>query len=212
MYRHLGKVVTIAVASVIGSVAPAMAQSVDGPFSGPYVGFDLGLSNGKVNGGADKFGETDVKYGGFLGYRRQQESGLVLGAEAYLQDSKVGGVTGVVFATPPANSALLSANLGRTWGVDALAGVSLFDDQALLFVRGGYANQRLSGVRTGVNPDPLITTPVSVAYAFNKGGYRLGAGLEIAILPNLNWRIDASYTDTGPVQQKDLLTGAVVHF
>ena len=212
MYRYLGKVIAVAVVAVTGSFAPAMAQSVDGPFSGPYVGFDLGLSDGKVNGGADKFGETDFKYGGFLGYRRQMESGLVFGAEGYLQDSKVNGATGVVFTAPPANSALLTADLGRTWGIDAVAGVSLFDDQTLLFVRGGYANQRLSGVRTGVNPDPLITTPVAVPYAFNKGGYRLGVGLEIAIMSNLNWRIDATYTDTGPVQQKDLLTGAVVHF
>lgn len=209
MHMRSGTVAIVALACIGGGVTPALAQSDDDPFNGAYVGFSLGLADANIHGGNDTFGETDFTYGGFMGFRHHQVNGLVYGAELHLDSSKINGTSNIVYATPPGEPALTTAKLGRAWGGDALIGMTLFQDDALVFATVGYTNQKLSGLRTStVNVSPPATEP----YSFTEDGYRLGLGLEFSVLPNLNWRIMGRYTDSGRVNQKVVTTGAVFNF
>ena len=208
MHLRSGTVAIVALACIGGGAAPALAQTEDDPFNGPYTGFSIGLSDGSVHGGFDKFGQTDVTYGGFVGFRHHQPEGLVYGLELHFDSSEVNGATGVVFAVPPAQSALLTAKLGRAWSGDAIVGITVLQNNALIFATGGYTNQKLSGTRTSATS---IVAPNVAPYSFTEDGYRVGLGLEFSVLPNLNWRVVGRYTDSGRVNQKIMTTGAVFH-
>lgn len=187
----------LATASIVAitAAAPAFAQDgppapVEGNFSGARAGIILGydrLQPGQVaNSSIDSRNSADgLVYGGDIGYDYDTGNRWVLGVEG-----EVTGSTSKV-TNPAAANAL---GYGRVKaGRDLYAGARVGYKVApatLLYVKGGYTNQRLdlvagngSGTETGNH--------------FNLDGYRVGAGLEQSLGSKAYAKIEYRYSNYG---------------
>ncbi len=189
--------------------AATTAQAAEWRFDGVYAGGEVGL--GRFSIGAKQsiggLGDDDLFYGGVIGFRRQFGDRLVLGGEARAGDSRASDrFQGIIVAAP---GTFVSARLGRSLGVDALAGIALGPTrETLLFVSGGYINTRLGG---SMLPE-AIGAEINRPFAADKGGYRIGGGLETHLWRRLSFRVGAHFAHTGPVDQTQILGGLIYRF
>ncbi len=202
MFKSVKNTVLAACAVSLLSGGAVMAQSYgsDGTFDGFYAGFEAGLDHAKIrsdiNVGNTFFGnrgrDDGIYYGGFIGWRTQAPSGLVLGVEG-----RYGGSTARVKSSVSGSGFTdlsLRGGLGRTFGGDVLVGfVTGPNKSLLLFASGGVSNTRIKsraeGVIGGIDQD--------AKRGKSKYGYRVGGGAELALTEAISARVTAHYEDYG---------------
>ena len=177
--------ISIALIAALGAaVTPAQAETYDGP----YVGVTAGWERGEI---ADRIetqsitGEVSrdaLVLGGYAGYNHKVTDRIVIGAEA--------GFSATVDDQIRAASAGKSLTIDPRYSFDLSARAGyLVTDQALVYVRGGYANNR---VRTTLDG---LTGPVTASD--NLDGWQLGGGVEYAITDRISARAEYRYSDFG---------------
>jgi opacity protein-like surface antigen len=199
----------IAAWALAGLATPALAQDASSPFDGPYVGVAIGLNNFDYKTQTQSAEDSGLAYEGLLGFRRSTESGFVAGVEAHLASSRakehvaldIGGGE-----TYDGNTAL-----GRSFGFDGIFGKTFGASQQFLgFLSAGYLNQRITAC-CQVEPAPGDMLNIT-SLNNNESGYRVGAGFEAKVFQNLAWRATVHYSDTGHVDQTQLMTGFTAGF
>lgn len=192
---------------------PASAQipmGGEGPFGGAYAGIEAGMSNMDISNDLGNVGAGESMYGGFLGWRYQSPDGIVAGVEARLHDSSVADVTDAAWTTP-SEPRITEARLGRSFGLEAMLGMTLGDARRyLVFASGGYLNQKVSGRR--IDADSTLAPRPTVAFSDKEGGFRIGGGVEMAFGSNFSLRGTAHHSDAGPVKQFQLLASGILRF
>lgn len=177
--------ISIAFAAALGAaVTSAQAET----YSGPYVGVTAGWERGEI---ADRIetqpinGEASrdaLVLGGYVGYNHKVTDRIVIGAEAGFSatvDDRVSATSaGQALTIDPRYSFDLSARAGY-----------LVTDKALVYVRGGYANNR---VRT-----TLAAATGTVSASDNLDGWQVGGGVEYAITDRISARAEYRYSDFG---------------
>lgn len=177
--------ISIALAAALGAaVTPAQAETYDGP----YVGVTAGWERGEI---ADRIETQSITaeasrdalvLGGYAGYNFKVTDRIVIGAEA--------GFSATVHDQIRAASAGKSLTIDPRYSFDLSARAGyLVTDQALVYVRGGYANNR---VRTTLDG---LTGPVTASD--NLDGWQLGGGVEYAITDRISARAEYRYSDFG---------------
>ena len=189
--------------------AASSASAAEWRFDGVYAGGEIGLGRFSI-GARQSIGglsDTDLFYGGMIGFRRQFGDRLVLGIEARAGDSHASDrFRGVIIAAP---GTFVSARLGRSLGIDGTAGIALGPTrETLVFVSGGYINTRLAG---SLLPE-AIGAEINVPFTGNKDGYRIGGGLETHLWRRLAFRVGVHRVHTGPVDQTQILGGLIYRF
>ena len=177
--------ISIALVAALGAaVTPAQAETYDGP----YVGVTAGWERGEI---ADRIETQSITaeasrdalvLGGYAGYNFKVTDRIVIGAEA--------GFSATVHDQIRAASAGKSLTIDPRYSFDLSARAGyLVTDQALVYVRGGYANNR---VRTTLDG---LTGPVTASD--NLDGWQLGGGVEYAITDRISARAEYRYSDFG---------------
>ena len=172
----------IGAAAVIA--APAHAETFDGPYVGVAAGWDRGEVSDRIEGTPlDAEASRDaLVLGGYAGYNYKLAEKIVIGAEA--------GFTGTVDDRVRATSAGNALTIDPRYSFDLTARAGyLVTDKALVYVRGGYANQR---VRTALDTGTGI-----VRSSDNLDGWLVGGGLEYAITEKVSARVEYRYSDFG---------------
>lgn len=150
----------LALALSAAFATPAMAED----FAGPYVGVGVTLDNVQGSGDLEGLGVSGIGGTAFAGYD------IALGTSA--------------FVGLEANADLNTADVEEIeadwgWGVGARVGYKLNESTAL-FVRGGYARNRVSaddahawgdGVRYGAGVQTALTDQVSLRAEFSQFNY-----------------------------------------
>ncbi len=166
----------------LASAALVATQASAAVFDGPYVGGQIGWQQDKLDwryGEGKAVVETDTSkasgftYGGFLGYNFNLNGSGIIGLEAGVSD------TSGEFKDDWATRAM---NVGIRFDIAARAGM-LVSPQTLVYLRGGYANQKYSVHTDGSN------TKVSSS----RDGWTLGAGIEQAMTENVSARVEYNY-------------------
>lgn len=183
--------------------APAMAKD----FSGPSIGVQAGWNNtdvrqpGTISVPGVARSKDSFVAGGFIGYDQQVTPNIVIGAQAEFNaaasdDFAATGTAGTVRLDPR-----------YSFDITARAGY-LVTPKTLLYVRGGYANER---VRT-----TITTAKSTLTSSENRDGWLLGAGAERMITPNLSARLEYRYADFGKnggkFDRHQVLVGAAYRF
>lgn len=174
----------IALAAAVTVAAPAHAETFDGPYVGVATGWDRGEVSGRIEGTPlDAEATRDaLVLGGYAGYNHRIGEKVVIGAEA--------GFTGTVDDRIRAASAGNALTIDPRYSFDLTARAGyLVTDKALVYVRGGYANQR---VRTSLDTGTGI-----VRSSDSLDGWLVGGGLEYAITEKVSARIEYRYSDFG---------------
>ncbi|WP_445191044.1 outer membrane protein [Sphingomonas sp. Tas61C01] len=185
---------------------PVLAQDVArAPFTGPRVEGLVGYDNLRDGSDGRSDGRDGVVYGAAVGYD-VQVGGAVLGVEGEITDS----------STNVRTSDLLVANdsLRLDAGRDLYAGGRLgyaINPRTLAYVKGGYTNARLE--------TRYVSGATSQNDKFDLEGYRVGAGLELAVSGNAYVKGEYRYSHYGNVEGYDtdldrhqLLAGVGVRF
>ncbi len=194
MELFMRKLVIAAAAASVFAAVPAFAQ--DGPpapengnFSGPRAGILLGydrLQPGQIpNSSIDDRNSADgLTYGGDIGYD------VDTGRAVFGVEGEITGSTSKV-TNPAAANALGYGRIkaGRDLYAGVRAGIKVAPE-SLLYVKGGYTNQRLDlvagagdGTETGNH--------------FNLDGYRIGAGFEQSLGRKAYAKIEYRYSNYG---------------
>jgi outer membrane immunogenic protein len=170
--------------AAVAFAAPAQAETFDGPYVGVTAGWDRGEVSDRINSQAinSQASRDSLVLGGYAGYNYKLSEKVVIGAEAGLTatvDDRIRGASaGQSLVVDPRYSFDLTARAGY-----------LVTDKALVYVRGGYANQR---VRTS-----LDTGAGLVRDSDSLDGWVLGGGLEYAITEKVSARVEYRYSDFG---------------
>lgn len=182
----------IAIALVaLGFATPALAQD-EPKFTGPWVAAEAGWDDVVLSDGSASGSKSGLLYGGAVGYDHAI-GGAVIGAEAELTGSTVkDGVDDVLTAGDR-----FELRAGRDIYVGARIGAKVGKD-FLLYGKGGYTNARINAVYT--------SGATTVSEGMNKGGYRLGAGIEYG-MRNTFARVEYRYSDYGDVKYQGVSTG-----
>lgn len=182
-------------AAVVGAMLanPALANDENAKFSGFTATVLVGLDKVKAEDGAGNSGdESDVAYGAAVGYDFDLGS-VVVGAEAELTDSAV--ETSATDVLVVGDSFSLKAD--RDIYVGARIGVRVIDN-ALLYAKAGYTNTRLKGTYSFGGS--------SASDSEDLGGFRVGAGVEVAI-EKVFGRLEYRYSDYGELNFQGTPTG-----
>src|SRR5690606_23722085 len=118
----------LALAASAAFATPAMAED----FAGPYVGVGVTLDNVQGSGAAEGLGVSGLGATAFAGYD------IALGTSGF-----VGFEANADLNTADYDDGVDEIEADWGWGVGARAGYKLNDSTAL-FVRGGYARNRVS--------------------------------------------------------------------
>jgi len=149
-----------AAAASLVFATPAMAED----FAGPYIGAGVTLDNVQGSGALEGFGASGIGATAFAGYDLPLGTNAFVGAEGNLDVNS-------------ADAAGVQADWG--WGVGARLGYKLNDSTAL-YVRGGYARNRVSaggvhawgdGVRYGLGLQTALTSKVSLRAEVSQFNY-----------------------------------------
>ncbi|MBO9582207.1 MAG: porin family protein [Sphingobium sp.] len=172
---------TVAALAVALTAAPVMAQN----FNGPYVGVQGGWSDEKVRNPNTDLGVAPIDasrgsavFGAFVGYDHQVASRVVIGVEGsfnFNTKDTLRSTTSGVMIDPK-----------YSFDVTARAGYLVTPD-TLVYVRGGYANER---VRT-----TLTSGTGAASISENRDGWLVGGGVERMIMPHVSARLEYRYTD-----------------
>lgn len=182
MYKATLPLVLLGAAAAFA--APAQAETFDGPYVGVTAGWDRGEVSDRINSQAvdSQASRDSLVLGGYAGYNYKLSEKVVIGAEAgftaTIDDRIRGASAGQSLVVDPRYSFDLTARAGY-----------LVTDKALVYVRGGYANQR---VRTS-----LDTGNGLVRDSDSLDGWVLGGGLEYAITDKVSARVEYRYSDFG---------------
>ena len=172
---------------LLGSIAATSAPAHAETFNGPYVGVTTGWDQDKIANSTINAQPIDARVshdalvlGGYAGYNRKLTDRIVIGGEVGLSanvDDKLRTTSaGQALTVDPRYSFDLTARAGY-----------LVTSKTLLYVRGGYANNR---VRT------LLDTPAGeVRASRNLDGWLVGGGVEYAITPKISARAEYRYSD-----------------
>ncbi len=182
---HKILLISAAGAGLLFSAVPAAAET----FDGPYVGVNAGWNRAEI---ADTLGDDiaideevrrdSASFGIYGGYNYRLADKVVLGAEGGFSinadDDLFALSGGDAVQVQPRYNFDLSARAGY-----------LVSDKALVFVRGGYVNER---VRTEiVSEDELLRAED------NLDGWSVGGGVEYALTSNISARLEYRYADLG---------------
>ena len=177
--------ISIALIAALGAaVTPAQAETYDGPYVGATAGWERGeiadrIETQSITGEVSR---DALVLGGYAGYNHKVTDRIVIGAEAgfsaTVDDQIRAASAGKSLTVDPRYSFDLSARAGY-----------LVTDQALVYVRGGYANNR---VRTTLDG---LTGPVTASDHLD--GWQLGGGVEYAITDRISARAEYRYSDFG---------------
>lgn len=174
----------LAILAAAGIAAPAQADTFEGPYVGVAAGWDRGEVSARIEATPlDAEASRDaLVLGGYAGYNHKLTDRIVIGAEA--------GFTGTVDDRVRATSAgdALTVDPRYSFDLGARAGY-LVTDKALVYVRGGYANQR---ARTSLDTGTGI-----IRSSDNLDGWQIGGGLEYAISAKVSARLEYRYSDFG---------------
>lgn len=169
--KKIFTMVALAAASMFAAPAALAAD-----FTGPRVGVTVGYDDV-----ADRDGVT---YGIVAGVDAPVAKGVIVGAEATLEDSTVKG---------------LGISASRELGLAVRAGVKL-TDSVLAYGKVGYAKARFeaAGTNAGVSLE----------------GVRYGGGIEYAVTKNLYANVEyrRSEYENGVGGRNGVLVGAVIRF
>ena len=180
---QLARTLALAGAALIATQASAAA------FNGPYVGANIGWQQDKGStrwnegeGLQTATGKVDgFTYGGFLGYNYNINGNGIVGLEASLN-----GTSG------SSSEEDVRLDIGTRWDIVGRAG-ALISPQTLVYVRGGYTNQKYSVSLEGL----------SGSYSISKGVWTAGAGVEQAFTPNITGRVEYSYAKYGKLDASE---------
>lgn len=174
-----------AAVATFACAAPAMAQEAD--HNG---GFTFGVVSGydhvTLATQGEKGSKDGVLFGAIVGYDQNLGQATV-GVEAEIDGSSVKDSAG--------NESLKA---GRDIYVGARAAY-VINPQVSAYAKAGYTNAR---VRYDYNDGE-----VAYRYAFNTDGFRLGAGLEVAVSKPILARIEYRYSDYGRTYIEGVDTG-----
>jgi outer membrane immunogenic protein len=162
---------------------PAFAQ--DAPASAPegkeFQGFKILAVTGIDHVTSDFDNETGLTYGGVVGYDYQAGK-AVFGVEGEIDGSTAKNCTNNI-ATPGDRGCIKA---GRDLYAGVRAGV-VVGNKALLYVKGGYANGRITGTYTA--------GATTSKYGYNSDGWRVGTGVELPVAKNMLVRAEYRYTN-----------------
>lgn len=176
--------IKIAFVAALGAAVPAQAETYDGPYVGVTAGWERGEIANKIEARpiTGQVARDALVLGGYTGYNHKVTDQVVIGAEAGFNvtvDDRIHATSaGQALTLDPRYSFDLSARAGY-----------LVSDKALVYVRGGYANDR---VRTS-----LATAGGVVRASDNLDGWQIGGGLEYAITDRISARAEYRYSDFG---------------
>jgi outer membrane immunogenic protein len=166
------------------AAAPAQAETFNGPYVGVAAGWDRGEVSDRINGQPiDAEASRDaLVLGGYAGYNYKATDKIVIGAEA--------AFTGTVDDRIRARSAGNALTIDPRYSFDLTARAGyLVSDKALVYVRGGYANQRVRTARE--------TATGTLRDSDNLDGWLVGGGLEYALTEKVSARVEYRYSDFG---------------
>ncbi len=173
--------------------APTVAHAQDSAaFQGPYVGVIAGYDHVILSDGGISESKDGLSYGGILGYDFRMGEGVV-GIEGEVAGSTTKQTVNDVLVA--GDSASLKA--GRDLYIGVRGGL-LVTPEALLYVKGGYANARATGTYTS----PTASGSVSD----NIDGFRVGAGAEYAF-GKFRARLEYRYSDYSQIKYLGTPTG-----
>jgi outer membrane immunogenic protein len=156
----------------------AATQATAADFTGPRLEAHAGYDNASFGG----FSQGGFAYGIGAGYDFAATPNLIIGIEvnADLASTNIGGTLGTI-----------TAKLDTKRDLSALVRFGgKVSENALLYVKVGYANGRLSGSYIDTaNPASNITA------ADNGDGIRGGVGFEYAITPKAYAKVEYQYTN-----------------
>lgn len=194
---------TLAVA-LVSLAGTASAQEFDGPSIGVQAGWNKAdVRNPRSDIGIAPIDRSRDSFvgGAFVGYDREVASNVVIGVQADFSvaaDDKIiqRGATGLATLDPKYNIDLT-----------ARAGY-VVAPKTLVYVRGGYANQR---VRTTITE---ATGTRSDANSLN--GWTVGGGVERILFDKVSARVEYRYADLsdggGKYDRHQVLVGAAYRF
>lgn len=203
----------VGTALALAIVAPAQADV----FNGPRGGIQAGVETGKIDsatlfGGAglgtatvDHTTQTGVTVQATIGYDATVFDNFVVGAELAGGYSSGRNKQVVTFSSQPTTPVNIDYKSDLSFEATVRAGF-LVTPKVLLYVRGGYANTKLTADITS-----LGATPANVSG--NNNGWLVGGGVEYAFSPRISGRIEYKYFDLdGPVTRQQILVGAGYSF
>ena len=154
----------LALAASAAFATPAAAED----FTGPYIGLGVTLDNVQGSGEAEGLGISGIGGTVFTGYD------VALGTSAF-----VGVEVNADLNTADYDDGVNEIEADWGWGIGARVGYKLNESTAL-FVRGGYARNRVSvddvggwgdGVRYGVGVQTALTEKLSLRAEFSQFNY-----------------------------------------
>jgi outer membrane immunogenic protein len=201
-----------AAAALALAAVPALAQDAPATWTGPYVGLNLGYGGGSFkypySGTTDIAGTNPVAgqarqdssgvLGGVTaGYNYEMSNGVLVGLEADIDASDIGGKTQVYGAD---NSAAAAADIASR--IDYLGtarvrvGKAMFGNRFVPYVTGGFA---YGGVRSDANYACSSCTGYTSA-SFDspnhlQTGWTVGGGAEYALTRHLSMKAEYLYVD-----------------
>lgn len=161
--------------------SPAMAQEEARPFSGFSVTGVLGVDHNR-----NFVKATGALYGVQIGYDLPLGSAIV-GVEGEISGSTAKKCGTDISSTPVSNNTSCF-RAGPDAYIGARAGV-VVGNSTLLYAKGGYTSFRM-----GESFSYSATPNANFATKAYRGGYRVGAGLEQAIAPNLSVRLEYRFS------------------
>lgn len=177
--------ITTAVLLATTSTA-ALAVDDDKKFDGLYGGIEAGIDWTKLSGDLSR--DKSFYYGGVLGFRRQMDTGLVMGLEGTFGDTGFQNNT---------------ANADYEWSAGLTLGSAFGSDgDNLIYGKAAYVRTRFTDVGDSGSSRNFTTK-----------GWRFGGGYERSLSENVSFRLGGDYTaygnDTGGWSAK---SGLLVKF
>jgi len=191
-------------AALVSFAGAASAQD----FNGPSVGVQGGWNKADVRNPRSDIGIAPIDRsrdsfvgGAFVGYDRHVADKVVIGVQA---DFSIAANDKIVQSSATGN-----AMLDPKYNIDLTARAGyVVAPKTLLYVRGGYANER---VRTTITD---LAGSRSSAHSLN--GWTVGGGVERIIFDKVSARVEYRYADLsdggGKYQRNQVLVGAAYRF
>lgn len=185
--------ISVALAAIGLAATPGLASAQEAsPFAGPYVGVVGGYDHVILADGGVSESKDGVTYGGVLGYDFRMAGGI-FGIEGEVAGSSTKETVNDVLVTGDS----VSLKAGRDLYVGIRGGL-LLTPNAVFYVKGGYANGRITGTYTSPGGGGSVSD--------NLDGIRVGAGAEYAF-GKFRARLEYRFTDYSQIKYLGTPTG-----